>query len=216
MPFTPQAVQALLPQTFPPGTYHLALLNDDRAAYSSGSTAASPVINAVGHDFVAGTTVVVSGYAGAALVNGSVYHVLSPAVDELQLAATRTGSAITLDVAASFSLQDTGLDYLPYSSAEVARREVDYGGGVRNLVDLSNPAALIEQSGDSYVLRIPLAPDNSAGTALAEFDGVALIKDGDQAVGDTTGEIWYSAIVPNGPHQIAAGESASFSIVVGD
>jgi hypothetical protein len=193
MPITNSKVLASLANDYPPsGTYHIALINDVSQTFTVTANPANDTLTtSVAHGLVPNTRVMftTTGTLPAPLNDTSIYFVRNPFGTNLELSTTEGGSAIDITSAGTgtHSLLTIPLDFRDNSTAVWVRLELaSYEGiGTTRPTWTPNTPTMV---GDVATVSGLVPLDNTTGTNPVEFNKILVIQNGNNIIGDTSGE----------------------------
>jgi len=186
-------VLASLANDYPPsGTYHIALINDVEQTFTvTANPATDTLTTSIPHGLVPDTRVMLTtmGTLPEPLNDTDIYFVQNPSGTNLQLSATASGDTIDITDAGTgiHSLLTIPLDFRDTSTAVWVRLELDnyQGIGTTRPTWTPNTPTMI---GDVAALNGVVTLVNVMGSAPVEFNKILVIQDGNNTIGDTSGD----------------------------
>jgi len=193
MPITNSKVLASLANDYPPsGTYHIALINDVEQTFTVTANPTTDVLTtSVAHGLVPNTRVTLAstGTLPAPLNDTSIYFVKNPSGTNLELSATAGGATIDITSAGTgtHSLFTIPLDFRDTLTPVWVRLELTNYQGIGTTRPTWTPNAPV-MVGDIATVSGLVPLDNSSGSNPVEFNKILVIQDGNNTIGNTTGD----------------------------
>lgn len=173
-------------------SFNVILLDDLRSVFNF-TAALDDTITATGHDYTLNTPVQVDVSGGgtlpAPLVASTTYYVRDAATNTFKLSATIDGAAINITTVGTglFTITDLALDSKLGTVALYVRKEIpDYEGLVVRPTLTFDAAPTVGLTSISISKAIALNNVSSANDIL--FNAFLLVRDGDSAIGNTSGD----------------------------
>jgi len=193
MPIIISKVLASLANDYPPsGTYHIALINDVEQTFTVTANPTTDVLTTpIPHGLVPNTRVkfTTTETLPAPLDDTSIYFVRNPSGTNLQLSAVADGGIIDITSAGTgtHSLLTIPLDFRDTSTAVWVRLELTNYQGIGTTRPRWTPGTPFRHINNVVALQSVVTLVNSTGTAPVEFNKILVIENGNNTIGDTSG-----------------------------